>query len=118
MPQRYSPTSTNIDPVEMKFEQALDFYTKAIDLDIKDNKKMAIYYSNRAFANIKLENYGFAIEDASQAINKDGTYAKAYYRRASALFALGKYKNALANFKRVRNLSLVSNFDVGSGTCS
>ncbi len=65
---------------------------------------MAVYYSNRAFTHIKLENYGFAIDDASQAVNKDGNYAKAYYRRASALFALGKYKNALANFKRVSTL--------------
>jgi len=92
---------------DSKFEQALEYYTKAIETGIKDNKKMAVYYSNRAYTNIKLENYGFAIDDAGEAVNKDATYAKAYYRRATALFALGKYKNALANFKRV--LELVPN---------
>ena len=62
---------------------------------------MAIYYANRAFVNIKLENYGFAVDDGTQAINKDPTYPKGYYRRGSAQFALGKYQLALQNFKRV-----------------
>lgn len=70
---------------------------------------MAVYYSNRAYTNIKLENYGFAIDDAGEAINRDPNYAKGYYRRASALFALGRYKNALANFKRVLIISWMIN---------
>lgn len=90
---------------EAKFEDALDAYTKAIEMDVEDGKKAAIYYANRAFVHIKLENYGFAIEDATKAVNKDATYPKGYYRRASAYFALGKYKNAVANFKRVLEIS-------------
>ena len=37
----------------------------------KETKKSAIYYSNRAFAHIKMENYGLAISDADEAINID-----------------------------------------------
>lgn len=87
------------------FSDAIDWYTQAIDVDVEDAKKQAIYYSNRAFAHLKLENYGFAIEDATKAIAKDPNFAKGYYRRASAYFALGKYKQAAANFKRVLDIS-------------
>lgn len=77
-------------------------------MNVEDLKKQAIYYANRAFAHIKLENYGFAIEDATEAIKKDANYPKGYYRRASAYFALGKYKNAAANFKRVSYILIQS----------
>jgi len=88
-----------------EFSEAIEWYTKAIEVGVEDQKKQAIYLANRAFAHIKLENYGFAIEDATQAIAKDNTYPKGYYRRASAYFALGKYQNASANFKRVTDMS-------------
>jgi serine/threonine-protein phosphatase 5 len=90
---------------ESKYEEALEEYTKAIEANVTDGKKFAIYYANRAFTQLKLENYGFAIEDATNAIAKDATFPKGYYRRASAYFALGKYKQAAANFKRVFELS-------------
>ena len=71
-------------------------YTEAIDLDPTDKT----YWCNRAIARIKLEEYGYALNDASelrgllvwtvsssndliisgQAIELDPTYAKAYYR--------------------------------------
>lgn len=84
-------------------------------MDVEDGKKAAIYYANRAFAHIKLENYGFAIEDSTKAVNKDPTYPKGYYRRASAYFALGKYKNATANFKRVTSIVSHSLTCLGDG---
>ena len=48
---------------------------------------------------IKLESYGSAIADANESIRLDPTYNKAYYRRGSANFALGKYKEALRDFQ-------------------
>jgi serine/threonine-protein phosphatase 5 len=50
--------------------------------------KSAIYLSNRAFAHIKMENYGLAIEDANEAIKLDPNYAKSYYRKADSYIAL------------------------------
>lgn len=79
-----------------KFALAAERYTEAIEIF-----PTAILYSNRAQALIKLESYGLAIEDANEAISLDPKYIKAYYRRASARFALGKYKEALSDFKAV-----------------
>ncbi len=56
---------------ENKLEEALEWYTKAIE-----TKPTATYYSNRAFVNIKLENYGDALEDSNQAIALDANFAK------------------------------------------
>lgn len=44
-----------------KWQQACDKYTAAINLKI-ETKKNAIYYSNRAIVNLKLENTGLTIE--------------------------------------------------------
>mmetsp|Transcript_25083 Transcript_25083/g.36848 ORF Transcript_25083/g.36848 Transcript_25083/m.36848 type:complete len:527 (-) Transcript_25083:6-1586(-) len=59
---------------------------------------------NRAMAYIKLESYGLAIADATAAIAIDKTCAKAYYRRGSAEFALGKPKAARKDFRMVCKL--------------
>ena len=79
-----------------KYPQAADKYTEAIAL-----LPSAIFYSNRAQALIKLESYGLAIEDANEALKLDPNYIKAYYRRGSASYAIGKLKEALKDFKTV-----------------
>jgi len=79
---------------ESNFTEAIKKYTEAIDLKI-ETKKNAIYYSNRAFANLKIDNMGLTIEDANKSIEIDPTYYKAYYRRSSANILLGKYEEAL-----------------------
>lgn len=67
-------------------------------------KKHCIYLSNRAFASLKLENYGIAIIDAKAAIEIDPTFIKAYYRRGSAYFALMQLKAAIKDFRKVCKL--------------
>lgn len=54
------------------YQEAVDAYTAAIDA----NPRNAVYLSNRAFANLRLENLGSALADASAAIELDPTYAK------------------------------------------
>jgi serine/threonine-protein phosphatase 5 len=44
---------------------------------------------------------GYALADASKAIECDKMYLKAYYRRAAAYMSLGKYKMALKDYERV-----------------
>mmetsp|Transcript_28696 Transcript_28696/g.72053 ORF Transcript_28696/g.72053 Transcript_28696/m.72053 type:complete len:516 (-) Transcript_28696:232-1779(-) len=61
----------------------------------------AVLLSNRSFTRLRLEEYGFAISDAAEAIASDGSFVKAYYRRACAYFALGKYKEARKDFRHV-----------------
>jgi tetratricopeptide (TPR) repeat protein len=67
---------------------------------------VAIYYSNRSMAYLKKELYGLALEDAEKSLQLDSTYVKAYYRRASANMALGKFKLALKDYDTVRSIFL------------
>jgi hypothetical protein len=46
---------------ENKNIEALDKFTDAINLNI-ETKKNSIYYSNRAFIHIRMDNFGLAIE--------------------------------------------------------
>jgi len=80
-----------------KYSIALEFYTKAIDV----NPLIAAYYGNRSFCNIKLECFGSALEDANKAIKLDQSYIKGYYRRASANMALRKFKLSLRDYEAV-----------------
>lgn len=55
----------------------------------------------RAFANLKMENFGLTQADSDKALELDPTYIKAYYRKGSAHMVLQKYQDALADFKKV-----------------
>ena len=60
-----------------------------------------MYHANRSAAHLRLENFGYALTDASRAIELDKTYVKGYYRRAAALMGMGKWKQALRDFENV-----------------
>lgn len=89
-----------------KFSLADDLYTSALDglqTELDCNAKdrdiaAAVLLGNRANARLKLEMYAAAIEDATIALERNPAYIKAYYRRGSAAFALGKYKPARKDF--------------------
>ena len=83
-----------------KFNLAREAYTKAIDL----SPRVPAYWSNRAFCELKLEEYGSALLDADKAIELDRSFIKAYYRRGAAHMALGKMKEARLDFKTVVKL--------------
>jgi serine/threonine-protein phosphatase 5 len=57
---------------DRKFSHAIDLYTQAIEL----NGQNAVYFANRAFAHLRLEEYGSAILDATKAIEVDPKYSK------------------------------------------
>jgi len=88
-------------------------YSEAIFCKVPKKQK-AVYYSNRAFTNIKLENYAIALfgksallmvfVDANESISCDATYSKGYYRRGSAHVALNQLAEAVKDFKKVCQL--------------
>lgn len=82
---------------EQDYDTAIGLYTKAIDA----NPNNAIYYGNRSFAYVKTECFGYALTDATKAINLDKSYIKGFYRRAAAYMSLGKFKEALRDFEYV-----------------
>uniref|UniRef100_A0A8C6NSN5 Serine/threonine-protein phosphatase n=1 Tax=Nothobranchius furzeri TaxID=105023 RepID=A0A8C6NSN5_NOTFU len=79
------------------YENAIKYYTEALDL----NPQNAIYYSNRSLAYLRTECYGYALADATKALEVDKNYIKGYYRRATSNMALGKFKAALKDYETV-----------------
>ena len=51
-----------------------------------------------------MESFGYALDDASKAIDLDRSYIKGYYRRAAAYMALGKTKLALKDYETVHKV--------------
>eukprot|EP00181_Compsopogon_caeruleus_P006551 CAMPEP_0184683738 /NCGR_PEP_ID=MMETSP0312-20130426/12397_1 /TAXON_ID=31354 /ORGANISM="Compsopogon coeruleus, Strain SAG 36.94" /LENGTH=507 /DNA_ID=CAMNT_0027136309 /DNA_START=154 /DNA_END=1677 /DNA_ORIENTATION=- len=107
---------------ERRFQHACELYTEALerlrsgvtvtrgrgeeeDATSQVKTAIAVLLANRSFTRLKLEEYGFAISDATEAIAQDASYVKAYYRRGSANFALGKYKEAKSDLKVVERLA-------------
>ncbi|XP_065665328.1 small glutamine-rich tetratricopeptide repeat-containing protein beta-like isoform X2 [Hydra vulgaris] len=82
------------------YEEAIDSYTKAIELDSKN----AVYYCNRAAAWIKLNNNQKAISDCECAINIDPTYCKAYGRLGLVYRNEKQFDKAVANYKKAVSL--------------
>lgn len=79
------------------YENAIKFYSQAIEL----NPSNAIYYGNRSLAYLRTECYGYALADATRAIEIDKKYIKGYYRRAASNMALGKFRAALRDYETV-----------------
>ena len=71
--------------VDGHFETAFELYSHAITL----NPNNAVYYGNRSFCSIKLENYGDALTDANKALELDKTYIKVCYRNIGEVLTLG-----------------------------
>lgn len=61
-----------VHPAEKHYAGAVHLYSQAIELQPQN----AVLYANRAFAHIKIEEYGSAVMDASKAIDADPSYAK------------------------------------------
>lgn len=79
------------------YENAIKYYTEALEL----NPSNAIYFSNRSLAYLRTECYGYALADATRALEIDKNYIKGYYRRATSNMALGKFKAALKDYETV-----------------
>ncbi|KAI8874266.1 protein phosphatase-5 [Ramicandelaber brevisporus] len=79
------------------FEKAIEHYSASLELD----PESPVVLCNRAFAYIKTEAYGAALIDANKAIEINGNFTKAYYRRAAAKIALHQFKPALADYRAV-----------------
>lgn len=87
------------------YPEAVRLYSEAIDAaeSATDSpvNQLAVYYANRSIANLRLENFGYALNDANKCLEMDKNYVKGYYRRAAAYMALGKNKQALKDFETV-----------------
>ena len=80
---------------ERQYAEALNCYSKAIELDAND----PILYSNRSAMYYNLNYFDNAIIDAEMAITLRPTYAKAYLRKGNALEGLKRYKEAIDSYE-------------------
>ncbi|KAG8803392.1 hypothetical protein FRC16_005589 [Serendipita sp. 398] len=81
---------------EKNFLEAATLYGEALEKNDQD----ATIWCNRAFARMNLEEFGYALDDATKAIELDPKYVKAYYRRALCYLSILKNHQAIADFKK------------------
>ena len=87
------------------FREAIELYTKAIGkhiiwlnlilyfcLDAKPDEPA--YYTNRAIANLKIDNFTDAMSDCKAALRIDEKFAKAYNRMSKCHISLGNLTEA------------------------
>ncbi|KAJ7594025.1 phosphoprotein phosphatase [Mycena floridula] len=82
------------------FPTAARLYSEALE----KNPLEPTVWCNRAFTRIKLEEFGYALTDATEAIKLDPKYVKAYYRRATCYLQILKPQSAIADFKKIIQL--------------
>ena len=84
-----------------KFEDAIQDYNKAIDL----NPNNASYYYNRGTTFANLEKFEDAIQDYNKAIDLNPNDESVYYNRGVAFIYLNEYEKAIENLSKAIDLN-------------
>ncbi|KAJ3407550.1 hypothetical protein CcCBS67573_g00680 [Chytriomyces confervae] len=82
---------------ETKYAEAIEFYTKAIEVSSKE----AVFYANRAACHANLQNHEATVKDCDAALAIDPRYIKAIYRRAQAYSSMKKLDLALNDYTAI-----------------
>jgi small glutamine-rich tetratricopeptide repeat-containing protein alpha len=83
-----------------KHQEAIDAYSKAIDLDPSN----AVYFSNRAAVHLKLGDNDAALADCDKALKLDPGYSKAYCRKGVAHMNKEENERARDCFQRAADI--------------
>lgn len=75
--------------------QAIEWYTKAINLDGANH----VYYSNRSAAYLSAGDANNALEDATACLGLNPEFSKGYSRKGAALHALKRYNDSIAAYQ-------------------
>jgi tetratricopeptide (TPR) repeat protein len=87
------------------YEQALIYYTQAINAPGISSQNRAVAYNNRAGANDDLGNSDAALRDFAQAIALDPSYDAPYYGRSFIYEYRGDYDRAIADMRKALSLT-------------
>ncbi|BFZ63334.1 HSP70/90 co-chaperone [Saitoella coloradoensis] len=79
---------------EKRWRDAVEFYTKALQMKCGVNEIDEACYANRAASNLELQNYRKVLADTSACLKLNPKNVKALYRAARALLALDKLHEA------------------------
>ncbi|KAK7197254.1 stress-inducible protein STI1 [Novymonas esmeraldas] len=88
-----------------KYDQAAEFYSRAIELQREPVKEKAVYYANRAACHQQTHMYSLMVDDCNAAIEIDAANVKAYLRRGIAYEGMEKWKLALEDFTKAQSIS-------------
>ncbi|KPI84494.1 putative stress-inducible protein STI1 [Leptomonas seymouri] len=88
-----------------KYDQAAEFYGRAIELQKEPVKEKAVYYANRAACHQQTHMYTLMIDDCNAALEIDPANVKAYLRRGIAYEGMEKWKLALEDYTKAQSLS-------------
>jgi stress-induced-phosphoprotein 1 len=78
-----------------KFDEAVDFYTRAIEIDPSNH----ILYSNRSAAFAKVGKYTNSLEDAERTVELKSDWPKGYSRKGAALELLQRFDDAIVTYE-------------------
>jgi stress-induced-phosphoprotein 1 len=78
-----------------KFDEAIQAYTEAINLDPKDH----VFFSNRSAAYLSKGDAANALSDGERCVSLKSDWAKGYTRKAAALHALRRYDAAVEAYQ-------------------
>jgi len=87
-----------------ELDEAITRYSACLRLDVANLSFCCVIYANRAAVWLKQKEYKNAYDDATQAIDLDKTYIKAYGRRIQALYGLDRYDEAVGDAERALKL--------------
>ncbi|CAK58586.1 unnamed protein product (macronuclear) [Paramecium tetraurelia] len=87
-----------------KFNEAIDYYTKALEVDSNNFKFNSIIYANRGLAYQKLKDHRKAVDDFDKSIELNDRYFKAYLRRGDSRQELGDLDGAQGDYQKVMEL--------------
>ena len=80
-----------------QYDEAVENYTRSIDLDPHSN---AAVYTNRSAAYFSLHRFQDSLEDAMTATRLNDKWVKGYYRQAAAHVALEQFDDAVVAYER------------------
>ncbi|KAH3667155.1 hypothetical protein OGAPHI_002804 [Ogataea philodendri] len=77
-----------------QYKNAVEYYTKGLDVDCGVDEINAALYLNRSACNLELKNYRRCINDAKECLKIQPKNVKALFRSAKAFLAIEKYDEA------------------------
>lgn len=81
-----------------EYQEAVRYYSEAVQIDPQHEEYCAVIYCNRAAAQMALERYHTAILDCNEALQRKPNYPRALLRRARCHVALKMYHEAVKDF--------------------
>jgi len=82
---------------ERRYDDAIKYYTEALELD---DKNQHLLFSNRSASYLAKRDYENALGDANRTIDSNPSWSKGYYRKGKVLEPLRRFSEAFTEYYR------------------